>query len=304
MGGGRGCSAGAGGLRDPAAAERCWHRFAHYQYGLPILLPSCRLARRHADCVGRQGGQPAQAVRAPHCFGCGCRLAQQYHVCQLLAGWQHRGLQAVRQQAPAALAGGSGRRCAWAEWVAHLLTACQLTACLLTARVCQPDDAPATPCPARIAFPSSPQGAHAADINSLRWEPSGKLLASCSDDGSVKIWQATAEKPVHTLAGVLSLAAASVLLAVCLSRRLCCLLHRLGDLAGSALMPAGDSPPPSLTRSLDPAPAVLPACRACGPGDGGAVGAEQRRQEPAGLLWGRRQRAGVGRGGGGLRARL
>ncbi|PSC75373.1 F-box-like WD repeat-containing TBL1X [Micractinium conductrix] len=45
------------------------------------------------------------------------------------------------------------------------------------------------------------QSAHSADINSLRWEPSGKLLASCSDDGTVKIWQATAERPLHTLAG-------------------------------------------------------------------------------------------------------
>lgn len=45
------------------------------------------------------------------------------------------------------------------------------------------------------------QGAHSADINSLRWEPNGKLLASCSDDGTVKVWQATAERPLHTLAG-------------------------------------------------------------------------------------------------------
>jgi transducin (beta)-like 1 len=45
------------------------------------------------------------------------------------------------------------------------------------------------------------QGAHTSDINSLRWEPSGKLLASCSDDGSVKLWLAAAEKPVHTLTG-------------------------------------------------------------------------------------------------------
>ncbi len=45
------------------------------------------------------------------------------------------------------------------------------------------------------------QGAHSADINSLRWEPSGKLLASCSDDGTVKVWQATSDKPVHSLTG-------------------------------------------------------------------------------------------------------
>ena len=50
------------------------------------------------------------------------------------------------------------------------------------------------------------QGAHSADINGVRWEPSGKLLASCSDDGSVKIWQATAEKPVHSLAGAVAAA--------------------------------------------------------------------------------------------------
>ena len=39
-----------------------------------------------------------------------------------------------------------------------------------------------------LHLPYCPQGAHSADINSLRWEPSGKLLASCSDDGTVKIW--------------------------------------------------------------------------------------------------------------------
>lgn len=45
------------------------------------------------------------------------------------------------------------------------------------------------------------QGAHSGDINSLRWEPSGKLLASCSDDGTVKVWQATSDKPLHSLTG-------------------------------------------------------------------------------------------------------
>ncbi len=56
--------------------------------------------------------------------------------------------------------------------------------------------------PALGAVPSrAAQGAHSADINSLRWEPNGKLLASCSDDGTVKVWQATSDRPLHTLAG-------------------------------------------------------------------------------------------------------
>lgn len=66
------------------------------------------------------------------------------------------------------------------------------------------------------------QGAHSADINSLRWEPSGKLLASCSDDGTVKIWQATSDKPVHTLSGgawLFAAAAAAALAAQSTARR-------------------------------------------------------------------------------------
>jgi WD40 repeat protein len=121
--------------------------------------------------------------------------------------------------------------------------------------LCLPDDVPTTPCPARTAGLSSLQSAHAADINSLRWEPSGKLLASCSDDGSVKIWQATAEKPVHTLAGV---AARCVLLAGHLALLGCC-LQRLGDLAGRALIPAGNFLLPSF---ILPRPCVLAFVRA------------------------------------------
>ncbi|KAJ1841856.1 hypothetical protein H4S02_004465 [Coemansia sp. RSA 2611] len=43
---------------------------------------------------------------------------------------------------------------------------------------------------------------HSADINSIRWHPAGKFLASASDDGSVKVWSLAAEPPlVHTFAG-------------------------------------------------------------------------------------------------------
>ncbi len=36
-------------------------------------------------------------------------------------------------------------------------------------------------------------------VNAVRWDPSGKLLASCSDDATAKIWQATRDAPLHSL---------------------------------------------------------------------------------------------------------
>jgi transducin (beta)-like 1 len=33
----------------------------------------------------------------------------------------------------------------------------------------------------------------------VRWDPSGKLLASCSDDATAKVWQANRDAPVHSL---------------------------------------------------------------------------------------------------------
>lgn len=68
-------------------------------------------------------------------------------------------------------------------------------------RRCRPRAAGHTGCPPLCRASRALQGAHSADINSLRWEPNGKLLASCSDDGSVKIWQATSDRPLHMLEG-------------------------------------------------------------------------------------------------------
>eukprot|EP01063_Lacrimia_lanifica_P000608 TRINITY_DN10319_c0_g1_i2.p3 TRINITY_DN10319_c0_g1~~TRINITY_DN10319_c0_g1_i2.p3 ORF type:complete len:138 (+),score=42.59 TRINITY_DN10319_c0_g1_i2:643-1056(+) len=31
--------------------------------------------------------------------------------------------------------------------------------------------------------------AHTADVNCVKWSPDGELLASCSDDGVVKLWR-------------------------------------------------------------------------------------------------------------------
>jgi transducin (beta)-like 1 len=33
----------------------------------------------------------------------------------------------------------------------------------------------------------------------VRWDPSGRLLASCSDDATAKLWQAARDGPVHSL---------------------------------------------------------------------------------------------------------
>lgn len=183
---------------------------------MPLWRPSHpnparrRLARRHPDCVGCQGGLPEQAVRMPLCLGGRLRLAQQHDVCLLLPGRLHRCVQAVRRQAAAAVAGARGAaagRCSHSGcaglhlWLATCLPQPEP---LPSASRCSLQLPPARPAPHpwRAVVPTrAVQGAHSADINSLRWEPNGKLLASCSDDGTVKVWQATAERPLHTLAG-------------------------------------------------------------------------------------------------------
>jgi transducin (beta)-like 1 len=33
----------------------------------------------------------------------------------------------------------------------------------------------------------------------VRWDPAGKLLASCSDDATAKVWQANRDAPIHSL---------------------------------------------------------------------------------------------------------
>lgn len=42
---------------------------------------------------------------------------------------------------------------------------------------------------------------HYSEVNSLRWDPTGTLLASGSDDKTAKIWSMTQETPLHTLSG-------------------------------------------------------------------------------------------------------
>lgn len=41
---------------------------------------------------------------------------------------------------------------------------------------------------------------HASEVNAVRWDPSGQLLASCSDDATAKIWSPAQAAPVATLA--------------------------------------------------------------------------------------------------------
>jgi hypothetical protein len=81
--------------------------------------PNRRPGRRGGG-VGRQGGHAAQGVRAPQWVSGGRRLAQQHHVCVGRPGRLHRRVQAVRQQAAAALAGGWAGGEGWARarvWV-------------------------------------------------------------------------------------------------------------------------------------------------------------------------------------------
>ncbi|KAJ1720696.1 hypothetical protein LPJ53_004711 [Coemansia erecta] len=42
---------------------------------------------------------------------------------------------------------------------------------------------------------------HKGDVNAIKWHPSGKYLASASDDGSLKIWSPSADTPVQDFFG-------------------------------------------------------------------------------------------------------
>lgn len=57
------------------------------------------------------------------------------------------------------------------------------------------------PCPQAASPP--PYNSHPLTpppkVNAVRWDPAGKLLASCSDDATAKVWQATRDAPVHSL---------------------------------------------------------------------------------------------------------
>ena len=70
----------------------------------------------------------------------------------------------------------------------------RLPACLRTRSPC----ACAPAClPALLTL----QKAHDGDINSIRWDPGSKVLASGSDDGRVKLWSLNSERPLHVLEG-------------------------------------------------------------------------------------------------------
>lgn len=40
---------------------------------------------------------------------------------------------------------------------------------------------------------------HKMDVNAVKWDPTGKLLASCSDDSTAKIWSVTSDQCVLDL---------------------------------------------------------------------------------------------------------
>ncbi|KAJ2546234.1 hypothetical protein EV175_005678 [Coemansia sp. RSA 1933] len=42
---------------------------------------------------------------------------------------------------------------------------------------------------------------HKSDVNTVKWHPGGKYLASASDDGSIKVWSLTSDAPVHDFFG-------------------------------------------------------------------------------------------------------
>jgi len=40
---------------------------------------------------------------------------------------------------------------------------------------------------------------HSNEVNAIKWDPQGQLLASCSDDMTLKIWSMKADSCVHDL---------------------------------------------------------------------------------------------------------
>ena len=40
---------------------------------------------------------------------------------------------------------------------------------------------------------------HRDEVNAVKWDPAGRMLASCSDDTTVKLWQLDKPSPVHDL---------------------------------------------------------------------------------------------------------
>jgi len=58
-----------------------------------------------------------------------------------------------------------------------------IAVCALADREADTDPAAATTTPLQVLV------GHADEVNAIRWDPSGGLLASCSDDHQVLIWQ-------------------------------------------------------------------------------------------------------------------
>jgi len=66
-----------------------------------------------------------------------------------------------------------------------------IAVCALADREADTDPAAATTTPLQVLV------GHADEVNAIRWDPSGGLLASCSDDHQVLIWQLGQSVPVH-----------------------------------------------------------------------------------------------------------
>lgn len=53
--------------------------------------------------------------------------------------------------------------------------------------------------PFRPPAPLPPPLRRRPQVNAVRWDPSGKYLASCSDDATARIWSPKQDAPVHSL---------------------------------------------------------------------------------------------------------
>jgi len=42
---------------------------------------------------------------------------------------------------------------------------------------------------------------HTDEVNCVKWDPRGNLLASCSDDCTARVWSMASDKPLHVLSG-------------------------------------------------------------------------------------------------------
>lgn len=42
---------------------------------------------------------------------------------------------------------------------------------------------------------------HQNEVNAIKWDPNGELLASCSDDRTLKVWDMNSDQCIHDLQG-------------------------------------------------------------------------------------------------------